>query len=234
MSPVTASRSIDRRPTGSIRVRFSFETTSLRQAVNVADKLRRETANGVRVRPVLRSLMGGYRWEILVTTGPLDPGGIAPVEEEMRRVAWGAPGLRFTGWLCLSSENGDATNAGHPAGGQGPVRVLVVDDSAPFRQAACQLLELRGFRVVGTSDSAAAGFEAVARLKPDAVLLDVRLPDGSGLDLCELLTREEDAPAVLLVSSDEAADSALAKARGARGYVAKVDLWKADLGDIWG
>ena len=76
--------------------------------------------------------------------------------------------------------------------------------------------------------------EAVARLKPDAVLLDVRLPDGSGLDLCELLTREEDAPAVLLVSSDGAADWAQAKARGARGYVAKVDLWKIDLGEIWG
>jgi two-component system nitrogen regulation response regulator GlnG len=88
--------------------------------------------------------------------------------------------------------------------------------------------------VAGTADTAASGFEAVARLKPDALLLDVRLPDGSGLDLCELLTREEGAPAVLLVSSDEAADCALATARGARGYVAKVDLWKVDQGEIWG
>ena len=231
---MTASRSIDRRPTGSTRVRFSFETMSLRQAVNVADRLRRETANGVRVRPVLRALMGGYRWEILVTTGALDLSGIAPVEEEMRRVAWGAPGLRFTGWLCLAGQDGDATTAGHPARGPDPVRVLVVDDWAPFRRAACRLLELRGFRVVGTADSAASGFEAVARLRPDALVLDVRLPDGSGLDLCELLTLEEDAPAVLLVSRDGAADCALAKARGARGYVAKVDLWKVDLGDIWG
>jgi CheY-like chemotaxis protein len=231
---VTASRSIDRRPTGSTRVRFSFETMRLRQAVDVADKLRRDAANGVRVRPVMRSRMGGYRWEILVTTGPLDPGGIGAVEEEMRRVAWAVPGLRFTGGLCLSGQDGDATNVGHPEGGQDPVCVLVIDDSAPFRRAARQLLELRGFRVIGTAGSAASGFEAVARLRPDAVLLDVRLPDGSGLDLCELLTREEDPPAVLLVSSDGAADWTLAKARGARGSVAKVDLWKADLGDIWG
>ena len=114
-----------------------------------------------------------------------------------------------------------------------PVSVLIVDDSAPFRRAASQLLELRGFRVVGAADSVMSGFYLIARLKPDAVLLDVRLPDGSGLDMCELLTREDDAPAVLLVSSDGAADSALALACGARGYVAKVDLWKADLGGIW-
>ena len=231
---MTASRSIEGRPAGSTRVRFSFETMSLRQAVDVVDKLRRDIANGVRVRPARRSRMGGYRWEVLVTTGPPDWGGIAGVEEEMRRVARRAPGLRFTGWLCLSGHDGDVLTACPPAGGQDSARVLVVDDSAPFRRAACRLLELCGFLVVGTADTAASGLEAVARLKPDAVLLDVRLPDGSGLDLCELLTLEEDAPAVLLVSSDGAADWALAKARGARGYVAKVDLWKIDLGEIWG
>ena len=231
---MTASRSIDRRPTRSTHVRFSFETLSLRQAVDVADKLRRDIADGVRVWPSRRPRMAGHRWEILVTTGPLDWSGIAAVEEEMQRVARRAPGLRFTGWLGLSQHDGDGMDAGPPADGQDPVRVLVVDDSAPFRQAACQLLELRGYLVAGTADTAASGFEAVARLKPDAILLDARLPDGSGLDLCDLLTREEDAPAVLLISSDGAADWALATARGARGYVAKVDLWKIDLGEIWG
>ncbi len=229
-----ASRSIDRRPPDSTRVRFAFETMSLRQAVDVAGKLRGDIGSEVRVRPALRSRMSSYRWEILVTTGPLGWGEIAAVEEEMRRVARRAPGLRFTGWLWLSRQNGDGMTVGAPAGGEDPVRVLVIDDSAPFRRAACLLLELRGYRVAGTADSAASGLEAVARLKPDAVLLDVRLSDGSGLDLCELLAREVDAPAVLLVSSDGAADWALAKARGARGYVAKVDLWKADLGDVWG
>jgi CheY-like chemotaxis protein len=94
--------------------------------------------------------------------------------------------------------------------------VLIVDDSAPFRQAARELLERRGYRVVGEADSAAAGLAAVERVKPDAVLLDVRLPDGSGLDLCDQLTREQDAPAVLLVSSGTAPDDALARAHGAR------------------
>ena len=96
------------------------------------------------------------------------------------------------------------------------------------------MLERRGFRVVGTADTAAAGFEAVERLKPDAVLLDVRLPDGSGLDMCEVLSGEQDAPAVLLMSSDGAADGALATARGARGFVPKADLTRVDLARIWG
>jgi CheY-like chemotaxis protein len=227
------SRPTEDQPTGSQRVRFSFDTTSLRQAVDVAGQLRRLAPNGVQVRPAPFSRIGGYRWAILLTTGPLEGSGIAAFEEEMRRVAWQAPGLRFTGWMCVWGA-GDAVPTREPAATvQAPVRVLIVDDSAPFRQAARELLECRGFRVVGETDGAASGFEAVERLEPDAVLLDVRLPDGSGLDLCELLTREQGAPAVLLVSSDGAADGALAKARGARGFVSKADLAHVDLHGIW-
>jgi CheY-like chemotaxis protein len=116
---------------------------------------------------------------------------------------------------------------------QAPVRVVIVDDSALFRQTARDLLERRGFHVVGEADGVASGLGAVAGLSPDAVLLDMRLPDGSGLDLCELLTRKEGAPAVLLVSSDGAGDRALAKAHGARGAVSKADLAHVDLHSIW-
>jgi CheY-like chemotaxis protein len=116
---------------------------------------------------------------------------------------------------------------------QAPVRVVIVDDSALFRQTARDLLERRGFHVVGEADGVASGLGAVAGLSPDAVLLDMRLPDGSGLDLCELLTRKEGAPAVLLVSSDGAGDRALAKAHGARGAVSKADLAHVDLHAIW-
>jgi len=229
---VTISPSSGYGQTGSTRVRFAFETTSLRQAVEAADQLRQLAPDGVRVRPAWRSRLGGYRWTIQVTTGPLEWSGVGSLEEEMRLVARRAPGLRFTGWLCIWGQADLVSTGGTTATDQGPVRVLIVDDSAPFRQAAHTLLELRGFRVVGTADGAAAGFEAFARLKPDAVLLDVRLPDGSGLDLCEVLTREESAPAVLLVSSDGAHDRA-PKTCGARGFVAKVDLWKVDLHDLW-
>jgi DNA-binding NarL/FixJ family response regulator len=114
-----------------------------------------------------------------------------------------------------------------------PVRVLIVDDSAPFRRAARNLLELCGYRVVGEAGCVASGLIAAGRLKPDAVLLDVRLPDGSGFDLCELLTRAEDAPAVLLMTIAGAAHAALAEANGARGLVSKQDLGRVNLRSIW-
>jgi hypothetical protein len=84
------------------RVRFSFETERLRQAVDVASKLRRVAPDGVQVRPAQLSRTACHRWAILVTTDPLGWSAIAATEEEMRRVAWETPGLSFTGWLCLS------------------------------------------------------------------------------------------------------------------------------------
>jgi CheY-like chemotaxis protein len=215
-------------------VRFSFEATSLREAVDVADELRRVSPTGVRVRPARLSRVGSVHWAILVTTPALDASGLAALEDELRRVAWRAPGIRFTGWLYLSASVEEAPPGTPEATSRPPARVLIVDDSGPFRRAARELLERRGYRVVGTADTAAAGFEAVEQLKPDAVLLDVRLSDGSGLDLCEVLTREQDAPAILLISSDGAANAALAEARGARGFVPKADLGRVDLSRIWG
>ena len=215
-------------------MRFSFEATSLRQAVCVADELRRVSPTGVRVRPARLSRVGSFHWAILVTTPALDASGLAAVEDEMRRVALRAPGIRFTGWLYLSASVEAVPRSTRAATSRPPTRVLIVDDSAPFRRAARELLERRGYRVVGTAETAAAGFEAVEQLKPDAVLLDVRLPDGSGLDLCEVLTREQDAPAILLISSEGAANAALAQARGARGFVPKADLGRVDLSRIWG
>ena len=227
------SPSPDDQSTRSERVRFTFETRSLRQAVEVADQLRRVNPTGVRVRPGRLKRLGSYNWVILVTTPPLETSGIAALEEEMRWVARRAPGVRLTGWLFLSGP-GDSARPTLPSEGRRErMRVLIVDDSGPFRGAARRLLERRGYQVVGEADSAAAGFNAVERLKPDAVLLDVRLPDGSGLDLCALLTRDDDAPAVLLVSGHGYLDSAQAKTRGARDLVAKTELAHVDLDRVW-
>jgi CheY-like chemotaxis protein len=216
-------------------VRFSFEAATLRAAVDAADLLRQVAVCGVRVRPTRpRRLAGLYRWRILVTSAPLEATGIAGLEEEMQGIARRAPGIRFTGWLFLSRQ------AELRAAGDGAcvtteaLRVVIVDDSAPFRRAARELLERRGYSVVGEADGATAGLAAVERLKPDAVLLDVRLPDGSGFDLCTLLTREDDGPSVLLVSIDLCSDAALLKDCGARALVSKAELAGVDLNRIWG
>jgi DNA-binding NarL/FixJ family response regulator len=111
---------------------------------------------------------------------------------------------------------------------------LIVDDAPSFRRVARELLERRGYAVVGEADSAAAALDLCDELVPDAVLLDVRLPDGTGFQVSALLSVRQDAPAVLLVSADEDLRSyALVDQSGARGLVAKAQLAAIDLATFW-
>jgi CheY-like chemotaxis protein len=111
------------------------------------------------------------------------------------------------------------------------VSVLVVDDDRPFREAAGELLTARGFDVVGYAGRDDEAVAAVQQLRPDAVLLDVRLPGLDGLGLARRLSGGEKAPVVLLTSSDpNAANQSLAIECGAVGFVPKADLVDTDLG----
>jgi DNA-binding NarL/FixJ family response regulator len=115
------------------------------------------------------------------------------------------------------------------------MRVLIVDDSICFRQAARALLERRGYDVVGEAGSADAALEAVAILAPDAVLLDVLLPDGTGFGVCAEITAARTGPAVLLVSSEDFGTCfSLAEQCGARGFVLKSRLGQCELDRFWG
>jgi two-component system chemotaxis response regulator CheY len=111
---------------------------------------------------------------------------------------------------------------------------LIVDDAPSFRRVARELLERRGYEVVGEADCAAAALDLCEQLVPDAVLLDVRLPDGTGFQVSALLTVRDDAPAVLLVSAQTDLRSyALVDQSGARGLVAKAHLAAIDLTTFW-
>ena len=113
-------------------------------------------------------------------------------------------------------------------------RVLVVDDSYSFARAASDLLATQGYEVVGEASSAAAARDAVEDLAPDAVLLDVRLPDGSGFDLCSELSDQARPPAVLLMSVEDFVGCvARAEMCGAKGFVLKSQLSKCDLASVW-
>src|SRR5947209_19970773 len=83
------------------------------------------------------------------------------------------------------------------------VRVLVIDDTPCFREAAIELLHLRGYDVVGWVGSGAEALDAAERLDPDAVLLDVGLPDIDGFALAAELKRTHADLAVLVVSADQ-------------------------------
>lgn len=115
-----------------------------------------------------------------------------------------------------------------------PVSVLIVDDARPFRRVARDLLERRGYTVVGEADSAATALRLAERLAPDAVLLDVSLRDADGFQVSSILTGADPSPAVLLTSTDvELASYARLTTSGARGLVGKGQLAMTDLGRFW-
>jgi DNA-binding NarL/FixJ family response regulator len=107
-----------------------------------------------------------------------------------------------------------------------PQTVLIVDDHAGFRHAARALLEADGYDVVGESATGNEGLEAVGRLRPDLVLLDVGLPDIDGIEVCGRLSRcPGGGPMVVLTSSRDASDyPPHFEHCGARGFIAKAEL----------
>jgi DNA-binding NarL/FixJ family response regulator len=106
-----------------------------------------------------------------------------------------------------------------------PVSVLVVDDDARFRTLATRMLAAMGLSVVGEAETVAAATEAATGLRPDAVLLDVGLPDGDGVTLARTLAALPWRPRIVLTSSDPDATTPVhARAAGAAGFVPKQDL----------
>jgi CheY-like chemotaxis protein len=103
--------------------------------------------------------------------------------------------------------------------------VLIVDDNARFRSRARRCLEADGYTVVAEAADGASALSAVARHRPEVVLLDIQLPDLSGLVVAERLTRAPDPPAVVLTSTHDPADFGERLALcGARGFVPKAEL----------
>ena len=116
-----------------------------------------------------------------------------------------------------------------------PARILIVDDDPDFRQSAGRLLSDRGYDVVGAAGSVEQARAAVGDARPDAVLLDVNLPDGDGIAFARELTAADRRLRVLLTSSDGgAAPRRLVERSGAAGFLAKVDLAAVDLGPYLG
>ena len=113
-----------------------------------------------------------------------------------------------------------------------PKRVLIVDDHQPFRAVARELLERAGYVVAGEARNAAEALAAVAADAPDAVLLDVQLPDRDGFAVAVALNAR-DGPAVVLISSREADDYGRRVVTcGARGFILKSKLSAATIDDL--
>ena len=104
-----------------------------------------------------------------------------------------------------------------------PVRVLLLDDHQVVREGVRRLLEATGdLAVVGEAAGAGDALELLRAIEADVALLDVRLPDGDGIEVCREIRSEHPHVACLMLTS-YADDEALAKAilAGASGYVLK-------------
>ena len=91
-----------------------------------------------------------------------------------------------------------------------PWSVLVVDDDASFRELATRTLSSWGYAVVGEAGTVAEAVVRSAELRPDAVLVDIGLPDGDGFELAERLAALAWRPRIVLISSDSDATSSAA------------------------
>jgi DNA-binding NarL/FixJ family response regulator len=103
--------------------------------------------------------------------------------------------------------------------------VLVVDDHGGFRASVRELLEAEGFVVVGEAVDAASGIEAVRRLRPDIVLLDIQLPDFNGVVASKRMAALNGSSAIVLTSSRDVSDCAGDLHESpARGFIPKSEL----------
>jgi two-component system response regulator DevR len=103
------------------------------------------------------------------------------------------------------------------------VRIVMVDDSEVVRMGLRALLENDpAVEIAGEADSVKAAVDICARVRPDVVLLDIRLPDGTGFDACRRILRQlPDTRALILTSivDDSLVDQAIRV--GAHGYLLK-------------
>lgn len=83
-----------------------------------------------------------------------------------------------------------------------PIRLLLVDDHEVVRVGLRTVLHNnRGITVVGEVGTKAAAVQTVKRLRPDIVLMDIRLPDGSGVDACRAILASHPATGIIFLTS---------------------------------
>lgn len=112
--------------------------------------------------------------------------------------------------------------------------VLIVDDHSGFRGFARRLVEAAGYEVIAEAADGAAARELAATLQPDAVLLDIVLPDESGFEVAAALQEHPRPPAIVLTSSRSAADLGQRLPASGLRFVSKSELSVAALREALG
>jgi two-component system response regulator RegX3 len=99
-------------------------------------------------------------------------------------------------------------------------RLLLVEDERRITAPLVSALESEGFET-HVAETAGESLELAARLRPDLVLLDLMLPDGSGFDVCRQLRANSDVPIIMLTARGEEADRVAGLELGADDYIVK-------------
>jgi DNA-binding NarL/FixJ family response regulator len=105
----------------------------------------------------------------------------------------------------------------------GPLRVLLADDDSGILRATRRLLLALEYDVVGTVADGHGLLDAVQRLRPEVVVLDVRLPDADGLDVCRRITGgNAEVKVIVFTATDHAEIRRRAFEAGAFAFVSKL------------
>lgn len=115
------------------------------------------------------------------------------------------------------------------------VRVLIVDDQLPFREAARMVVEMTdGFEVAGEAVNGEEAVEMVVALRPDLVLMDVQMPGIDGVEATRRIMLLAGAPHVLVMSTHESESyESPALAAGAIGFLPKSMFGMDELEATW-
>lgn len=82
------------------------------------------------------------------------------------------------------------------------MKVFIVDDSAIVRERLINSLsELEDIEIIGHAEDAVQAADSILKLKPEAVILDIRMPGGSGLDVLQKIKKEQPAPIVIMLTN---------------------------------
>jgi DNA-binding NarL/FixJ family response regulator len=116
-----------------------------------------------------------------------------------------------------------------------PVRVLIVDDQAPFRDASRMVVEMTdGFDVAGEATNGEEGIALATQLRPDLVLMDVQMPGTDGIEATRRITSVPAPPKVLVMSTHESGDyEGPALAAGATAFISKAEFGMDTLEAVW-
>jgi DNA-binding NarL/FixJ family response regulator len=109
----------------------------------------------------------------------------------------------------------------------GPLRVLIVDDSETTRRILRTIINSHYWFVCGEAESGWAGVQKFGELKPDVVILDLSMPDISGIEAAQWMTENDPTvPLILFTLLETDSIESHAKRAGIRAVVSKSQVWK--------